>query len=133
MEQSIFTKIINGEIPCHKIYEDERTIAFLDIHPTQPGHTLVVPKTQIDHFDDLGDEDYMAVWRTVKKIAKAQDKVFGKARVGVKVMGFDVPHAHVHVLPMDTLDEYLSFTDMNQEPNHAELATIAQKLSAEVR
>lgn len=132
MEQSIFTKIINGEIPCHKIYEDEQTIAFLDIHPTQPGHTLVVPKVQVDHFDDLSDVDYMAVWRTVKKIAKAQKKVFGKARVGVKVMGFDVPHAHIHVLSMDTLDEYLSFTDMNKEPNHADLAAIAQKLSLEV-
>lgn len=132
MEQSIFTKIINGDIPCHKIYEDDKTIAFLDIHPTQPGHTLVVPKKQVDHFDDLDDDDYAALWQAVKKIAKAQKRAFGRTRVSIKVIGLDVPHAHVHVLPIDTLDDYKAYTDMTKEPNHGELAAIAQKLSAEV-
>lgn len=132
MEPSIFTRIINGEIPCHKIYEDDKTIAFLDIHPAQPGHTLVVPKVQVDHFDDLEDEDYQAVWATVKRIAKAQKKAFGRKRVGIHVVGLDVPHAHVHVLPFDTLAEYTTLPDPNAEPDHANLATIAEQLKKEI-
>lgn len=128
MEQSIFTKIINGAIPCHKVYEDDYTVAFLDIHPTQTGHTLVVPKKQVDHFDDLDEQDYDAVWQTVKKVAKAQKKAFGRTRVGVKVIGLDVPHAHVHVLPIDTLDDYKASTDMNIEPDHQQLAHVADTL-----
>ena len=128
MQPSIFTKIINGEIPCHKIYEDDKTIAFLDIHPSQPGHTLVVPKIQVDHFDDLDDEDYQAVWATVKKIAKAQKKAFGRKRIGIHVEGLDVPHAHVHVLPFDTASQYFNVPDQSIEPNHKELAELADKL-----
>ncbi len=129
MQPSIFTQIINGEIPCHKIYEDDRTIAFLDIHPTQPGHVLVVPKVQVDHFDDLDDVDYQALWATVKMVAKAQKKVFGRTRVGIHVIGLDVPHAHVHVLPFDTLPQYLGMADQSVEPNHAELAELAKRLA----
>ena len=128
MEPSIFTRIISGEIPCHKIYEDEKTIAFLDIHPIQPGHTLVVPKAQVDHFDDLAESDYQALWLTVQKISKLQRRVLGRTRTGLKVVGLDVPHAHVHVFPIDNLGDYTTKQDMSAEPNHAELAAMAEKL-----
>jgi histidine triad (HIT) family protein len=127
MQESIFTKIINSQVPCHKVYEDKLTFAFMDINPVQPGHVLVVPKAQIDHFDDLDDASYRAVWDTVKKIAKAQKKVFKTKRIGVQVVGLDVPHAHVHLIPFNTVEEY-RFVPPNQEPNHDELARNAQKI-----
>lgn len=101
MEESIFTKIIKGEIPSHKIYEDEKTIAFLTIQPVREGHTLVVPKTQIDQYIDLPDDDYDALWRTVKKVAGHLRGATGKERIGVVIKGIDVPHAHVHLIPFD--------------------------------
>jgi len=107
MADSIFTKIIRGEIPANKIYEDELTLAFLTIAPIQPGHTLVIPKKQIDHLWDLSDEDYQAVMATAKKVAQHMRRVFpDKARIGVKVVGEEVPHAHVHLIPFNTISEY---------------------------
>ena len=97
---SIFTKIINGEIPCYKIYEDDKTFAFLDINPETKGHTLVVPKTEVDKIYDLTDEDYEALMHTVKKLSKHMEQVLG-ARILWKVVGTDVPHAHVHLEPLD--------------------------------
>lgn len=97
---SIFTKIINGEIPSYKIYEDEKTLAFLDIHPETKGHVLVVPKLEVDKIYDLPDEDYDALMKTVKKLSKHLEKVLG-ARTLWKVVGTDVPHAHVHLEPYD--------------------------------
>lgn len=129
MEDSIFTKIIKGEIPCHKIYEDDKTLAFLDIHPIQPGHVLVVPKVQIDQFQDLPDSDYTALWAGVKKIAQRQKSVLNRKRVGIHVVGLDVPHAHVHVFPFDTLEEYRNHPDMSAEPDHAVLAEMAKRLA----
>ena len=133
MEPSIFSRIISGEIPSNKIYEDDKTVAFLDIHPTQPGHTLVVPKVQVDQFDDLEDADYQAVWATVKRVAKAQKKAFGRKRIGIRVIGLDVPHAHVHVFPIDTLADYTAMPDMNAEPDFANLALVAEKLVEEIQ
>lgn len=129
MEESIFMKIINGEIPCHKIYEDEKTLAFLDIHPINPGHTLVIPKTQIDKIWDLSDEEYQAVQSTVKKVCKRIDEVIEPVRVGIKVIGLDVPHAHVHVFPFSGVSDYNSIPDMSLEPDHDALAAMAKKLS----
>ena len=97
---SIFTKIINGEIPCYKIYEDDKTFAFLDIHPESKGHTLVVPKKEVDKIYDLDDEDYNALMRTVKKLSQHMEKQLG-SRTLWKVVGTDVPHAHVHLMPLD--------------------------------
>lgn len=97
---SIFTKIIQGEVPCYKIYEDEKTLAFLDINPEAPGHTLVVPKVEIDRIYDLPEEDYRAVMATVRKLARHYEDVTGKRTI-LKVIGVDVPHAHVHVIPLD--------------------------------
>lgn len=97
---SVFTKIINGEIPSYKIYEDDKTLAFLDIHPETLGHTLVIPKKEIDRLYDLPDEDYIAVMQTAKKIARHMEDVFGTRTVW-KVVGTDVPHAHIHLYPFD--------------------------------
>jgi histidine triad (HIT) family protein len=97
---SVFTKIINGEIPCYKIYEDDKTIAFLDINPETKGHTLVIPKNEVDKIYELPDEDYQALMATVKKLSTHMEKVLG-ARTLWKVIGTDVPHAHVHLLPYD--------------------------------
>ena len=97
---TIFTKIIQGELPSYKIYEDDRTYAFLDIEPEAPGHTLVIPKVEVDKIYDLDDTDYAAVMATVKKLAKHFEKVLNE-RIIIKVVGTDVPHAHVHLLPVN--------------------------------
>ena len=102
---SIFTKIINGEIPCYKIYEDDKTMAFLDINPESKGHTLVVPKNEVDKIYDLPDEDYQALMTTVKKLSKNMEEKLGQ-RTLWKVIGTDVPHAHVHLLPYDETWEH---------------------------
>lgn len=97
---SVFSKIVAGEIPAYKIYEDDKTLAFLDIAPETPGHTLVIPKVEVDKVYELSDEDYTALWDTVRKVAKHMEEVLG-ARTLMKVIGTDVPHAHVHLMPHD--------------------------------
>ena len=111
---SIFTKIINGEIPCYKIYEDEKTLAFLDINPETKGHTLVIPKKEVDKIYDLPDEDYQALMATVKKLSAHMEKVLG-ARTLWKVVGTDVPHAHVHLMPLDESWQYGRTLTLNPE------------------
>ena len=128
MEDSIFTKIIKGDIPCHKVYEDEKTFAFVDINPIQPGHTLVVSKNQQDKFYDLPEEDYTALMSTVKKVALRLEKVIGK-RVIIQILGYDVPHAHVHVIPADTPEEFRHIPSPNHIPDHDALAEMAKKLA----
>lgn len=129
MQDSIFTKIIKGEIPCHKIYEDDKTFAFLDIHPVQPGHTLVIPKKQIEFVWDLDEDDYQAVMRTAQKIAQRMREVLGAPYIGEQVMGIDVPHAHVHLFPFRNGAEFRNRPDMTAEPDHAALAEMAKKLA----
>jgi histidine triad (HIT) family protein len=129
MEESIFTKIIRGEIPSHKIYEDEKTYAFLDIHPVQPGHALVVPKKQVEFIWDLDDEDYQAVMQTVQKVGNRVREVVGKPYVGLQVMGTDVPHAHVHVIPFAISSEFRHVPDGQAEPDHAALEQMAKRLA----
>lgn len=96
---TIFTKIIRGEIPSHRVYEDERTFAFLDINPRSPGHTLVVPKVEVDELFDLPAEEFEALWAAVHKVGDAIKRAMGCSRVFVMVIGIDVPHAHVHLIP----------------------------------
>ena len=129
MQTSIFTKIINGEIPANKIYEDDKTLAFLDVHPSQPGHTLVIPKTEVNRLEDLSDEDYAAVMATVKKVMLRIVQVFGQEyRACLKVEGFVVPHAHVHVIPCRTVADFES-KGQTGDPDYAVLAEMAQKLA----
>ncbi|HEY5152824.1 MAG TPA: HIT domain-containing protein [Candidatus Saccharimonadales bacterium] len=128
MQDSIFTKIIRGEIPCHKIYEDDKVFAFLDIHPKTPGHTLVIPKRQVEFVWDLADEDYEALVAAVKKVALRIRDVLDAPYVGELVVGVDVPHAHIHVYPFETVEQSRFVPDPNAEPDHAALAAIAEKL-----
>ena len=121
---SIFTKIINGEIPCYKIYEDDKTFAFLDIHPETKGHTLVIPKKEVDKIYDLPDEDYQALMRTVKKLSQHMEQVLG-ARTLWKVVGTDVPHAHVHLMPYDESWQHGRTLDLTDD----EFAQIRTKLA----
>ena len=111
---SIFSKIIAGEIPCYKIYEDEKTLAFLDIHPETPGHTLVIPKVEVDKLYDLEMEDYLAVMKTVKMLASRMEKILGK-RTLMKVIGTDVPHAHVHLVSLDPDYQHGQVVEMTEE------------------
>ena len=128
MNDSIFTKIVNGEIPCHKIYEDERTLAFLDIHPLRPGHTLVIPKQQIEYVWDLPDELYQAVMMTTKKVALRLRDVLPEKYIHERIVGIDVPHAHVQLIPFNHSIELTKQQDMTSEPDHQALSVIAQNL-----
>lgn len=128
MEDSIFTKIIKGEIPVYKLYEDDRVLAFLDIHPVQPGHTLVIPKKQIEFVWDLPDKDYMAVMEVSKKVALHLREVLGVKYIGERIVGIDVPHAHVQLIPFNAVDEYKKPQDMESEPDFAALEALAAKL-----
>ena len=98
---SIFTKIIQGEIPCYKIAEDENHLAFLDIFPLQKGHTLVVPKKETDKLFDLEAHEYLSLQQFAYKIAKAIEKVIPCNRIGMAVIGLEVPHAHIHLIPIN--------------------------------
>lgn len=128
MEDSIFTRIVKGEIPSHRIYEDEKTFAFLDIHPINPGHTLVIPKTQVQFVWDLTDEDYAAVMETAKRVALRLRSALGVTYVGEQIIGIDVPHAHVQLIPFNAVAEYRQVQDMESEPDHVALAAMAEKL-----
>lgn len=130
MEESIFTKIIKGDIPAHRIYEDEDTIAILTINPIRPGHVLVIPKKQIDHLWDLDEDDYQAVMMTVRKVGRRIREVLQPVRVGVHVAGIEVPHAHVHLFPFNNNAEFWQ-QPSGEAANDADLAAMAEKLKME--
>lgn len=125
-EPSIFTRIINGEIPAHKIYEDDRVIAILDVHPIFEGHTLVIPKTQIDHLWDLDDDNYEYLWSVAKKIAKRIQNEIQPIRVGVIVEGFGVPHTHIHLVPIYDSNDLQTAEKLS--PSNDDLALMADRL-----
>lgn len=102
---TIFTRIIRGEIPCYKIAEDEKYFAFLDIHPLAEGHTLVIPREETDYLFDLSDESLAAMMVFARKVARAIDKSVPCKRVGVAVLGLEVPHAHIHLIPINDLGD----------------------------
>ena len=102
---SIFTKIINGEIPCYKIAEDANFVAFLDVNPNAKGHTLCVPKQEIDKIFDIQDDLYIGLMQFSKKIALALEKTIPCQRIGMAVIGLEVPHAHVHLIPLNEMAE----------------------------
>ena len=127
-EPSIFTRIINGEIPCHKVFEDDRTLAFLNIYPVQPGHVLVIPKLQVEFVWDLPDAEYQALMSTVKLVAVHVRSVVDAPYMHSRVVGVHVPHAHVHLIPFHDPDELGVEPDSSIEPDHATLAAMAKKL-----
>ncbi|MCS5489860.1 HIT family protein [Algoriphagus limi] len=124
---SIFTKIINREIPAQIIAEDERNIAFLDIMPLVKGHVLVVPKKEVDYIFNLDPEDLTALHLFAQKVAKVMDQTISCTRIGVAVIGLEVPHVHVHLVPLRTMDD-INFTRPKLKLSQEELAEIADKI-----
>jgi len=123
---SLFTRIIQGEIPCHKILENESYLAFLDIRPINPGHTLVIPKKEIDYLFDLEDDLLSGLMVFSKKVASMIKAAMPCERIGVMVAGLEVPHAHIHLIPMFKISD-LNFANA-QSASNEELAEIAQKI-----
>jgi histidine triad (HIT) family protein len=113
MEASIFTKIVNGEIPAYKIAEDDRYLAFLDVFPTTQGHTLVIPKQETDYIFDLDDELYLGLMAFAKRVAAAIEKAVPCKRIGIAVVGLEVPHAHVHLIPLNSMQD-MNFANKKQ-------------------
>ena len=128
MEDSIFTKIIKGEVPSHKIYENDKTLAFLDIYSQVEGHILVIPKKQVEFVWDLEHDDYHALMDTTQKVANRLREVLNVSYIGEKIIGTDVPHAHVHLIPFDEHEIFKEANDKNVEPDHTALAHLAEKL-----
>ncbi|MEL4306595.1 HIT family protein [Joostella sp. CR20] len=125
---SIFTKIINGEIPSYKIAEDENFYAFLDINPNAKGHTLCIPKKEVDKIFELDEETYMGLMAFSRKVAVALKKVIDCKRVGIAVVGLEVPHAHVHLIPLNHMGE-MTF-QQKIKLSDDEFKSIAEKVSA---
>lgn len=124
---TIFTKIIKGEIPCYRIAEDERYFAFLDINPLNEGHTLVVPKAEVDYIFDLDDDTLSGLILFSSKVAGAIEKVVPCNRIGVAVVGLEVPHVHVHLVPMNTMDD-INFMRPKLKFSPEEFEGIAEKI-----
>ena len=125
---SIFTKIINGEIPSYKIAEDENYFAFLDINPNAKGHTLVIPKKEVDKLFDLDDETYLGLMQFAQKVAKALAKTISCNRVGMTVVGLEVPHAHVHLIPINRVAD-INFTSEKLKMQHDDFVKLAEEIS----
>ena len=102
---SIFTKIVNGEIPCYKIAEDENYLAFLDVNPNTTGHTLCIPKQEINKIFDMEEDLYLGLMKFSRKVAKAVEKTVPCKRIGLAVVGLEVPHTHVHLIPLHDMDD----------------------------
>lgn len=127
--KSVFTRIIEGEFPCYKIAEDENYFAFLDINPLTKGHTLVVPKQQIDKISDLDDQTLSGLILFAKKISKAVEKTILCKRVGMVVLGMEVPHAHIHLIPLNK-EADVNFTNPKLKVEPIEMQDIANKIKA---
>ncbi|MFN8153793.1 MAG: HIT family protein [Bacteroidia bacterium] len=126
---SIFTKIINGEIPCHKIAETEEFLAFLDIMPLVEGHTLVIPKKEVDYIFDLEDDFFKRLWSFARSVAPAIEKAVPCKRIGIAVIGLEVPHAHIHLVPLNHVGD-INFSKPKLQPSPGELAATAEKIKA---
>ena len=125
---TIFTRIVNGEIPCHKVAETDRYLAFLDIRPQAKGHTLCIPKRETDYIFDLDDDDLAGLMVFAKRVARAVRQVVPCKRIGIAVIGLEVPHAHVHLIPLHTISD-LSFKEPISIPAE-ELAELAAQIAA---
>ena len=124
---SIFSRIIQGEIPCHKIAENDRFIAFLDITPVAKGHTLVVPKVEVDHFFDLDNELLAEINLFAKEVSKKLQRTVPCRRIGVAIIGLEVPHAHVHLVPLNTMSD-INFSADRLKMSSEELAALATEI-----
>lgn len=125
---SIFSKIVAGEIPSYKVAEDENYYAFLDISPVAKGHTLVIPKHEVNYIFDLDSEEYAGLWQFARRVAKAMKQVLPCQRIGVAVLGLEVPHAHIHLVPINKESDMNFFKDKLSLPA-SEMAAIASKIN----
>lgn len=127
---SIFSKIIAGEIPCYKVGEDENNFAFLDINPVQPGHTLVIPKKEVDYIFNLPEADYISLELFARRVAGAMKKALPCARIAEAVIGMEVPHAHIHLVPINSEADFKIHRHLQLEPE--QMAELAQKIAAQL-
>ncbi len=125
---TIFTKIINGEIPCYKVAEDKNYFAFLDINPLRAGHTLVVPKNETDYIFDLSDDQLSGIMLFSKKVAAAIKAAYPCNRIGVAILGLEVPHAHIHLVPMDSMED-INFKNPKLKFSPEEFKEIAARIN----
>lgn len=125
---SIFSKIVNGEIPAYKVAENEEFLAFLDVHPLVEGHVLVIPKTEVDYLFDLDDETYLGLQAFAKKVALGIKKVIPCLRIGVAVIGLEVPHVHIHLVPLNDMDD-LNFSRAKLKFSPEEFKKAAEMIS----
>lgn len=128
---SIFSKIVSGEIPCYKIAEDDNYLAFLDVFPLVHGHILVIPKKEVDYIFDVEDADLSGLMLFAKKVAKAQRAVVTCKRIGIAVIGLEVPHAHIHLVPMNTVND-INFAQPKISPTKEQLAEMAERIKAKI-
>ena len=126
---TIFSRIVAGEIPCYKVAEDDRFFAFLDISPVAKGHTLVIPKQEVDYIFDLDDETYAGLMAFARRVARALERALDCKRVGVAVMGLEVPHTHIHLIPITTEGDMNFFREKLSLPAE-EMADIAARIAA---
>ncbi len=124
---SIFSKIVNGEIPCHKIYESENYLAFLDISPLAEGHTLVIPKKEIDYIFNIEDDLLSGMMLFAKKVAKAIETTITCKRIGIAVIGLEVPHAHIHLVPINEIGD-INFSKTKMQLTQEKLADTARRI-----
>lgn len=126
---TIFSRIVAGEIPSYKVAEDEKNYAFLDINPVAPGHVLVIPKKEVDYIFDLEDEDYISLQLFAKRVAEAMKKVLPCKRIGVAVMGMEVPHVHIHLIPINEESD-MNFFKEKAVVSSEEMVSIAERIAS---
>jgi histidine triad (HIT) family protein len=128
---SIFSKIASGDIPAFKVAEDENHLAFLDIFPLAKGHVLVIPKKETDYIFDITSDEYLELWKFAQKVAKGMDKVIACERIGVAVIGLEVPHAHIHLVPLNNVSD-INFERPKLKFSEAEMKSISDLIKSAI-
>ena len=128
---SIFSKIVSGDIPAYKVAEEDNHLAFLDIFPLAKGHVLVIPKKESDYIFDIASEEYLALWKFAQKVAKGMDKVIACERIGVAVIGLEVSHAHIHLIPLNNVSD-INFERPKLKFSEAEMQEVANLIKSAI-
>ena len=128
---SIFSKIVRNEIPSYKVYENENFLAFLDINPLKKGHTLVIPKIEVDYIFDLKSKEYQELWNFAKLVAKGMKRVIKCERISIVVMGLEVPHAHIHLIPLDSMQD-INFSQPKLNLSSDQMTKIASLINSSI-
>ena len=128
---SIFSKIVKGDIPAYKVAEEDNHLAFLDIFPLAKGHVLVIPKKESDYIFDIASEEYLALWKFAQKVAKGMDKVIACERIGVAVIGLEVPHAHIHLIPLNNVSD-INFERPKLKFSEAEMQEVTDLIKSAI-